>query len=648
MNDLTIKEQHWTGLIVGIFMALIPSFDRFSELGDPSHWPLQLGWSLFAISLTVYSFAKFKQKIVIPNLLLVWSALALWSFLGYFIVDISALSEWKLASFRYLGYAAFLFLGSNFKNEKGSVHLFIANTIVGFGAMISIYYLVDFSTTNNALTEPYGVTGLMGHKNFNASAIAITIPITVLMVYKSQKNKGLYLCILFLGIISIILSQTRSIFLASLISVIITTLSGWRPRKNVWLASAGIVFIAIAILSQPKIQNRLLDPTNLRIRGIFWGHSLDMLESSPVNGIGSGQWRIAFPKYGLEGTNPSVAEGITSEVRPHNDFLWILSENGIIGFSLFSFFFIFLWISWFKKIRENKSIDQYATGAVLVIVTIYSFFEFPLERMAIYGPFMLIAGFIISEEVTSINFVTKKFIYPIIILFLLSLSYASFMAIEGDRQNQIVLEKNSNRDAQNIGKTVDKAINSWNELDRYGNPLIYFSGMGSMFGEAQKSNTGKFGPRDFIKAENFFMEALEIHPNHVVTLFQLGNLYTYRGELNKAENIYQKLLKISPRHPGGQIAYANNLLKLDKPEESARVLISAFLNPDQYQSENYVKTVIKSLRKCPKNTSHKGLKKTIKNRENLNDKELFNQFQTFKTKKKKERKNYLISKYTGQ
>ena len=644
MNDLTTKEQHWPGLIVGSFMALIPSFDRFSELGDPSHWPLQLGWSLFAISLTVYSFAKFKQKIVIPNLLLVWSALVLWSFLGYFIVDISALSEWKLASFRYLGYTAFLFLGSNFKNEKGSLHPFIANTIVGFGAVISIYYLVDFSTTNSALTEPYGVTGLMGHKNFNASAIAITIPITVLMVYKSQKNKGLYLFMLFLGIISIILSQTRSIFLASLISVIITTLSGWRPRKKVWLASAGIVFIAIAILSQPKIQNRLLDPTNLRIRGIFWGHSLDMLESSPVNGIGSGQWRIAFPKYGLEGTNPSVAEGITSEVRPHNDFLWILSENGIIGFSLFSFFFILLWISWFKRIRENKSIDQYSSGAVLVIVTIYSFFEFPLERMAIYGPFMLIAGFIISEEVKSINFVTKKFIYPIIILFLLCLSYASSKAIEGDRQNQIVLKKNSNRDAQNIGKTVNKAINSWNELDRYGNPLIYFSGMGSMFGEAQKSNTGKFGPRNFIKAEFFFMEALEIHPNHVVTLFQLGNLYSYRGELNKAENIYQKLLKISPRHPGGQIAYANNLLRLDKPEESARVLISAFLNPDQYQSENYVKTVIKSLRKCPKNTSHQGLKKTIKNRENLNDQELFNQFQTFKTKKKKERKNYLISK----
>ena len=250
---------------------------------------------------------------------------------------------------------------------------------------------------------------------------------------------------------------------------------------------------------------------------------------------------------------------------------------------------------------------------------------------------MLVAGSIINEERKSINFVTKKYIYPIIIMFLLSLSYASFKAIEADRQNQLVLEKNSNRDAQNIGKSVDEAINSWNELDRYGNPLIYFSGMGSMFGEAQKSNTGKFGPRNFIKAEKFFMEALEVHPNHVVTLFQLGNLYSYRGEFNKAEKTYQTLIKISPRHPGGQIAYANNLLKINKPEESARVLISAFLNPDQYQTENYIKTVIRSLRRCPKNTSHNGLKKTIENRDNLNDQELFNQFQTFKANRKKER-----------
>ena len=40
MNELSEKEQYWPGLIVGGFMALIPSFDRFAELGDPSHWPM--------------------------------------------------------------------------------------------------------------------------------------------------------------------------------------------------------------------------------------------------------------------------------------------------------------------------------------------------------------------------------------------------------------------------------------------------------------------------------------------------------------------------------------------------------------------------------------------------------------------------------
>ena len=76
------------------------------------------------------------------------------------------------------------------------------------------------------------------------------------------------------------------------------------------------------------VQKRLMDPANLQIRQIFWDHSFQMQAEYPLAGVGPGQWRIHFPKYGLEGMNPSVAEGVTSEVRPHNDFIWVLSELG--------------------------------------------------------------------------------------------------------------------------------------------------------------------------------------------------------------------------------------------------------------------------------------------------------------------------------
>jgi tetratricopeptide (TPR) repeat protein len=124
----------------------------------------------------------------------------------------------------------------------------------------------------------------------------------------------------------------------------------------------------------------------------------------------------------------------------------------------------------------------------------------------------------------------------------------------------------------------------------------------------------------------------------VVTIFQLGNLYSYRGQLQKAQKTYENLLKKSPRHPGGQLAYAKTLLKLDKPEVASRILISAFLEERYYQSNNFKNLVTESLRRCPKNTSHKGLISVINDREILSDSQLFQKFQTFQAEKRK--RNY--------
>ncbi|CAI8373733.1 MAG: Uncharacterised protein [Owenweeksia sp. TMED14] len=630
MKNNISKYDLWLGISTGAILALVPSFEKYSKLGDPSHWPLQLGWSLLVL-FTILNTSRKSQLNLFPNpLLLIWILFIIWCAIGYFASPITALSEWKLSIFRYSGYFGFLFLGASFHKKGETINPFIAHSIIGFGGMISLHYLAEFITTSNGLIDPYSVPGLMGHKNFTSSAIAITVPISILMLKKNRKNRFLYLTIITISIISIILTQTRSIALAGALSLIVAAIAGWRPNKNVWIAITGVLCIAIGLFTQPEIKDRLLDPTNLKIRTIFWNHSLKMVCSSPIQGVGSGQWRVGFPKYGLQGTNPSVAEGITSEVRPHNDFLWILAENGWIGFGIFSTFFIFLWFTWFKGITKESDIEHQVKGAILTIITVYSLFEFPIERIAVYGPFMIIAGSITRKASQQINSILKKLLLGVCCTSLLMLIYSSTNAIKADRDNQIVLENNSNQDASKIISSASKAISSWNELDRFGNPLLYFAGMGSMVKEAKMSRKQKFGIKDFKKAEMYFLNALKIHPNHVVTLYQLGNLYTYRGQFFKAKKTYNSLLKISPRHPGGQLAYSMTLLELNKPEASARIIISAFLSPDIYLTDNYKNTVIKALRQCPENTSHIGLQKTIKNRSTLNDQQLFNRFQSFK------------------
>ncbi len=179
----------------------------------------------------------------------------------------------------------------------------------------------------------------MGHKNFTASAIALTLPIVVWDVPR-QWPAWLADGALWLGVLAVLLAQTRSIWLGGVLALGVGVALGWRPAKNVRYGLLGGLAVAGLLALSGPVQKRMMDPANLQIRQIFWDHSFQMHAEHPFTGVGPGQWRIYFPKYGLEGMNPSVAEGITSEVRPHNDFIWVLSELGYVGLALFLGFII--------------------------------------------------------------------------------------------------------------------------------------------------------------------------------------------------------------------------------------------------------------------------------------------------------------------
>lgn len=374
-----------------------------------------------------------------------------------------------------------------------------------------------------------------------------------------------------------------------------------------------------------------MDPANLQIRQIFWDHSFQMQAEHPLTGVGPGQWRIYFPKYGLEGMNPSVAEGVTSEVRPHNDFIWVLSEMGYIGLALFLAFMITVVVYAVRDYRKDPTHLGHATWiAILLLTTIYAFFEFPLERAAFWAPFMVMVG-LHSRGGLSV----PKRVYLVVAVVLLGLSgRIAWAAIQADQANQVVLEQNSRKDARGIVQSATEAVSSWNELDRFSNPLIYFAGMGSLFGEAQAMGQNPtFTSANFKQAEAYFQEALALHPYHVVTLYQKANMHRYRKEYPQAQETYEQLLAISPRHPGGQMHYATTLNATGQHEAAARVLIAAFLSPDYYSNPDYQRGVIESLRNMPAQTKHKGLQPLVARRDQLGDRALFEAFQAFKTQR---------------
>ena len=621
--------NYWA-LGLGALVAALPSLGTFATLGDPGHWPLQLGFAVLGIALLITAWSSApasSYKLSWPALF--WLGLALWAWLAPWTTDLYSVAEWKYSAGRFAGYAGLLLLGGLWAQDASWNSAKFSTFILGFGAMLSLHYVFTFLAKGaDALEDPYLVPGLMGHKNFTASAIALTLPILVLGRSRQQWPSWLADATLWLGVLAVLLAQTRSIWLGGALALGVGVALGWRPAKSVRYGLLGGVAVAGLLAMSAPVQKRLMDPANLQIRQIFWDHSFQMQAELPLTGVGPGQWRIYFPKYGLEGMNPSVAEGVTSEVRPHNDFIWVLSEMGYVGLALFLAFFITVVVSAVRVYRKDPSDLGHVTWiSIVLLASVYAFFEFPLERAAFWAPFIVMVGLHSRGGIA-----VPKRMYLGVALALVGLSgRIAWAAIHADQSNQVVLEQNSQQDARGIVQSATDAVSSWNELDRFSNPILYFAGMGSLFGEAQSLGANAtFGPQNFKAAEKYFDDALSLHPYHVVTMYQKANMHRYRGEFAQAQSMYKQLLAISPRHPGAQIHYATTLNALGDFEGAARVLIGAFLTSEDYRNPDYQRGVVEALRNMPANTTHRGLQSFVANREQLDDPSLFQAFQAFK------------------
>jgi predicted Zn-dependent protease len=144
-----------------------------------------------------------------------------------------------------------------------------------------------------------------------------------------------------------------------------------------------------------------------------------------------------------------------------------------------------------------------------------------------------------------------------------------------------------------------------------------------MFLEAQR---GPITANSFAEAEGYFRQSLELHPHHVVTWYQLGNLYRYRGDAAAAEQAYRELLRRSPRHPGGQMHLAHALLAQNRPAEAAGILFAAFGDEAYYQQPDYRNAVIQAMRQCPETVAHRDVQKLVLQRNELDDQALFAAF----------------------
>ena len=214
-------------------------------------------------------------------------------------------------------------------------------TFVGY-ALIILFEVSTYEFKTYSRLEMEAITGINGNKNELAGFLFLLLPFLALGVFNLSRPLNLLSllgCVL--NLIFILMLQSRAVWAGvvtvGLVSSILFAIYG--PTnfgyKGVLAGTLGaVIFIGVISFLIYSSQSKLPGATkSMSERKALWENTYEMFKENPVAGVGAGNWRINFGNYTLRGYDNWQA-GLRIPDRPHNDFLWVLAETGLIGFFL--------------------------------------------------------------------------------------------------------------------------------------------------------------------------------------------------------------------------------------------------------------------------------------------------------------------------
>ncbi len=422
--------------------------------------------------------------------------------------------------------------------------------------------------------DVYIVNGLYYHKNLLSSILMLGLP----FMYLAQKNlsklwQTIAVVTLIISLIDILLLRTRGVLLALVVASTVTAVAYYLTRnkeknavsnnKKLLFAIAGTIAIGLAVVvTRPGQVSNIGDPETINNRFYFWQTSVEMFKENPVFGVGGNNWKIHFPKYGLEEMNYSVANGVTQLQRPHNDYLWVLAEFGIVGFVLYLAFFISMLLYLFKLLKHgDKAKHPYYLVLLFGIISYMSFAfgDFPMERIGHQVLLFLLFALVLKDyyELKITKEEKTKALHPATLALVIVPVLFSFIVgsnrLQGEKNVTAVMDANKKRDAVKIVTASDKTINPYYNMDYTGIPLYYYRGKGYLF---QANTRNGVNQALLAKAKEDLLTAIELNPNNIIVLNQLANFYKLNNQIDKSLEIYDQALQISPHYTQGLLDVA--------------------------------------------------------------------------------------------
>jgi len=216
---------------------------------------------------------------------------------------------------------------------------------------------------------PYG--GFSGHIGFS-TMLAFLVAASFWLAWFKPESRWLWIMLGLLALINLFIvntGRTGQLILFALIPLMLFRIFHWRGLllAGGLIAVMAVGFYAAAPSFKERVQAAVSDLqqyqagntyTSWGLRLEFWGNTLELAEHHPIIGGGTGSMPHEYAQLAQN-------KGLTGERvadNPHNEYMMILTQWGVIGLILF---ISLLWTQW-RSAAQNPPLDA-RLGETLVL-----------------------------------------------------------------------------------------------------------------------------------------------------------------------------------------------------------------------------------------------------------------------------------------
>lgn len=613
-----ISKKRLQILWIGILIILIPIIFSNSTL-DPDLYLRFIGLSIYLIILTIFIIRNIKKhKIPFSSgIILVYFLFVIYTFFCIFTTRNIADGIFEWIKILY-GFILFSLLSVLIKNIKLELDIVRSFTLLCF--ILSISGTIDFIKIiqQGKLVIPlstYQVTSFYGHRNLFCQMLFFSFPFTLISSLYSKERfwKIIGFSSFVIALFLLIILSNRATWIALLAGFLslsffyLLRYSGnlhfkikniSTGKKTLFLFTfLVLIFTFIAYRSCTNINSLQTHAKDIvdfnkgstKDRIELWTRTIQMIKEKPLFGHGLGSWKIEILKFGNKGL---VSEdNNTFYQRPHNDFLWIMSECGLIGIILFFAIWVIAIFYIIKIIIKCKSDEEFFFYNMLFFVIlgylIFSFFSFPGERAETIIVTSIILGLVMNKYNEIIG---KKYNNPkhlkLFLYFILILVSASLYVIHSRFFSDIHMKKaliaKENKNHTVAIKEINKANSIFYPTDPFSTPLFWYRG------------SAYFNLNNMDMALKDFEEAYKINPYHIHVLNNLASSYELKGEHDNAIRFYKEALAIAPNFEEAWLNLCAVYFNLGQTDSAYQALANIDTQTKNQKYNKFLTVVMKS------------------------------------------------------